>query len=150
MQAQLADTKKVEYFMSKDLISVSKNTSIKEVFDLFKSSGLSHLPVMDGEFLVGMISKEDLLEILLRLNEKTSGRRFTDIYLRTENVTKIMSMELISVQKDDHRDYAVELLLQNKFHSLPVVDEDGRLIGMVTALDLLKGYYEVLFRMSSL
>ncbi len=53
-----------------------------------------------------------------------------------------MTENPISVQPLDDIDYSVEVLLQQKFHILPVVNDNNEPVGVLTALDLLKGLYQ--------
>ena len=148
MLARTADTKRVGYFMHENPVSIDLDASIADAIDLFERLKLSHLPVLKNQELVGIISKEDLFQILYKLSRKTPGKRFNKVYLKTEKVSAIMSRDIVTLRESDHRDFAVELLLQGRFHSVPVVDDERTLVGIVTPYDFLKGYYEILLKLS--
>ena len=54
-----------------------------------------------------------------------------------------MTKSLITLNKDQSIRDAAELLAEGTFHSLPVVDEDDKLVGMVTSTDLIKHLREL-------
>jgi len=149
MSETIANTKKVGYYMRSDPICVERTTSIEEILKIFRNQQISHVLVVEDHKLIGLISKEDLLQDLIEFGEETTGQTLNQIHLHLTQAHLIMSEDLITLKENDHRDFAMELLLQGQFHSLPVVDEQGKPIGIITALDLLKGYYETLQKMSA-
>lgn len=66
MNALLAKLK-VKDIMSKNPVTITKKTTIEEAVRLMVENDLSCLPVMEGDFLVGIVSKSDLFKILLEL-----------------------------------------------------------------------------------
>ncbi len=67
---------KVKDIMSKNPVTITKETTIEEAVRLMVENDLSCLPVMDGNFLSGIVSKSDLFKILLELlGAKHSGVR---------------------------------------------------------------------------
>ncbi len=144
INTNITDKGRAADYMSDHPISVDYSCPLEDALEIFQKNTLEHLPVLDAGRLVGIISQKDLFQMLLNLTKKTPGKRFNEVYFRTEKVSKIMTTDLITLYPDDAREYAVELLLQGRFHSLPVIDSEGFLKGMVKASDLLKGYYEMI------
>lgn len=90
-----------------------------------------HLPVVDAHgVLVGVLSKSDLRPFAERLEE-----------VRVESA---MTAPAISARPSDSIEQAAELMLRRRFGSLPVVDDQGRLIGIITTTDLLAGLLRLL------
>ena len=132
----------VGFYMHGNPVSVEKTTSWEGAFEVMEKEQVRHLLVVDSERLIGILSKEDLMRKLLQLTKLTTGRTYNEIQLRTTRVVEIMTADPITLKIGDHLDYAIELLLQEEFHSLPVVNRKGWPVGIVTAFDLLKGYYK--------
>ena len=115
---------------------------VNQIFKTFDSKNVSHLIVTnDQDEISGVISKQDLLSKINSISRESSGKIYTKLKMTDIKAKDIMTENPISVRRDDALEYAVELLLQKKFHCLPVL-ESNKTIGIVTAFDLLKGYYQ--------
>ncbi len=128
--------------MIKDPSFVGVDLGLNQILKKFETSGLSHLLVSDeNNQLMGIISKADLVSRLDFLTKNSSGKTYSALSRQGISAADIMTEKPICIKPDDDVAYAVELLLQKKFHALPVV-KDNRPIGIVTFYDLLKGYYQ--------
>jgi len=112
------------------LVTVGPNTLVEDVRGIFNKNTFHHLPVVDdyGK-LLGIISNVDLLQIekLTPLHPSTSPA------LTAKNM---MTPHPKFLSPNDELMDAVSIFLENKFHALPIV-EDEVLIGIITAHDLL-------------
>jgi len=134
--------KKISAIMMKPVTTVMLTANLKKVRETFIESGKSHLVVTDavGTFK-GVISKTDLLEKTTSVMLGTSGKTYTELELNRIKASDLMTKFTVNLEPNDTIDYATEILLQKKFHSLPVV-KNYRAVGIVTQYDLLKSYYE--------
>lgn len=132
--------RKVQDVMNAFPISVAKSTSIMDVFRIIREKRLSHLLVVDESELVGVISKEDLLNKMVELSYDTTGKIYNDIILRTTPVSTIMSKVLITARPADSLADAVEHMLSAEIHCIPVVNETGQPVGLLNPMDVLKAY----------
>jgi len=134
--------KKVKEIMTTDVTNVLWTTNLKRIYELFQDTGLSHLIVTDsvGTYK-GIISKTDLLESVTKVMMSTSGERYTELELERIPASDVMTDGTVNLRPEDDVNYATEVLLQKKFHALPVV-QNYSIIGIVTKHDLLKVYYE--------
>lgn len=99
-----------------------------------------HLPVLDGSRLVGLLSQRDVLaHALSKALEFDSQERRT--FLHSIDVAEAMSRKPVTVRRETSLREAARLLLAHRIGALPVVDEDGRAIGLVTETDLLREAY---------
>lgn len=129
-------------YMIPDPISVSNDVNLKSIFQIMELEKVSHLIVTkDTGQISGVISKQDLLTKMKELSSNSSGKTYTALNMENLTASDIMTSRPIVVKKDDALEYGVELLLQKQFHCLPVI-EGEKAIGIVTAFDLLKGYYQ--------
>ena len=108
--------------------------------DLMSLARVRHLPVLDGERLVGVVSLRDLLAYSLTraLDFEPRERR---VFLKSVDVREAMSRRLITVGPNASQAEAAALMLRNRIGCLPVVDPDGALVGIVTETDLLRAAY---------
>lgn len=134
--------KTVALYMIDDPATIKQDQSLDQVITLMNNTGLSHVLVKDNrDRLVGVISKEDVLKKIIQLLNETTGKTYNSYVTNSLKAFEVMTSDPIILNPEDSLEYAVELLLQNEFHCLPVV-KDEHPIGIVTQYDLLKGYYQ--------
>lgn len=114
----------VSKLMSGRASCVTGSTTLKEARSRMQQLKIHHLPVTQDEVLVGMISDRDL--------RWAEGRHLPD----ETPVESFMSDFVVSIEPDRPVTKAVETIVEHRFSGLPVVD-DGRLLGILTATDLL-------------
>lgn len=132
----------VSMYMIKNPICVSLTDSAKDIVLVFKQTKKSHLLVENNDGLLqGVISKQDILKVMDKLVNNSPGKTYSKNILKHTEASEIMTAQFMFVKPTDSIDYAVELLLQNDFHCLPVMD-DGVAVGVISANDLLKAYYQ--------
>jgi len=124
----------VSNIMAKELVSVNKTQSLKEVEKLLEENNIRHIPVVSGEEVIGMISKTDLQKITFvsSVGEDQVGTSMYDVL----TIEQVMTKTLETVAPSDTIHDVAQTLAKHDFHALPVV-EDGKLCGMVTTTDLI-------------
>jgi acetoin utilization protein AcuB len=113
-----------------DLITVTPEASLATILHLLNRKGVRHLPVVQYERLVGIISDRDVKSVLAL----SSGLEGLDHYRTAE---QIMTRDPITIAPTSPIKEAARLMLSARISALPVV-QDARLIGMVTETDLLR------------
>lgn len=95
-----------------------------------------HVPVLHGKKLVGLLSATDMLK--MTFTAYGGDERAFDAYLDHEfSIEGVMTRSVITLtEKQTVRD-AAELLAQGTFHALPVINDRGDCVGMVTSTDLI-------------
>ena len=123
--------------MTTNLVTVSPETYVSKVMQLFEKYSFHHLPVVkNANELVGIISKEDMQKVanLIAMSELgMDADRTTSKILTAKD---IMTQYPLSLDPDDSIGLAADIILGNRFHAIPVI-EDGMLIGLVTSHDLI-------------
>ncbi|MGW6847298.1 CBS domain-containing protein [Streptomyces virginiae] len=120
----------VEDVMTHAVISVDRRTPFKEVVEAMRQWRISALPVLSEEGRVaGVVSEADLL---LKAQGADESRAVT--------AGQLMTVPAVTVTKDATIPGAARLMARGHLKRLPVVDGDGRLIGVVSRGDLLKIY----------
>src|SRR6516165_2215652 len=140
--------------MTRDVITVERETSVADVIRLMLENNVSGLPVLDDGKVVGILTEGDLLRRSETGTEKQRPRwlemlmgpgRMAGEYVRTHGrkVEAIMTTDLISVTGDTPLDEVVGLMERRRIKRVPVVEGDA-LIGIVSRADLLRSLLGVL------
>ena len=116
----------IERVMKKDVIRVSPETTMTELKEVLRVNRISGVPVMEGDRLVGVISIEDLIKALVEGDVEAPVR-------------KRMTTRMITVRENESVVEAVKKFTQYKVGRLLVVDEQGRLTGILTGGDITRG-----------
>ena len=116
--------------------SVSRNQPVSAARRILEEKGVHHLPVTDGDQLVGMLTSNDLLRVSFGEFGSQDGRSLDAILDHTYTISDLMSANPTTVNRDQTVRDAATILAGSGFHSLPVVDGSA-LIGIVTSSDLL-------------
>ncbi|WP_111308061.1 CBS domain-containing protein [Confluentibacter sediminis] len=125
----------VSEIMTKNIIAISRSEDLNRAEVLFKKYNISHLPVISGESIVGMLSYADLLKIGYSSTTKDEHDIETVIY-NLFTIEQVMTKDVVCIDSNTAIRDAAEIITKNNFHSLPVVDE-SILVGIVTTTDLL-------------
>lgn len=127
----------VSTIMTTNVLTITPNDQVKVAKEMFDLNKIHHLPVLDDEKLVGILSGSDLLHFLRYLDKDSQEPYLNDLRLKNYKVGEIMQTNLVTV---DHRDSIrsiLEVFSQNVLHALPVMNE-GELVGIVTTQDIIK------------
>ncbi len=138
--------------MSQNPEALSPNAPLEEAARRILKTRYNGFPVVDEEGrLLGLVEVEDLLprletipfstvKALRFLDEWLDGDTLAEIYRRYQQipVRAVMRTEVPTVGPDDPIDQALELFFSGKSTRLPVVDEKGRLVGVLSRSDILK------------
>lgn len=117
---------KVQDLMSTALITIRDSESIAAAQAEMKLGSIRHIPVVDEkQNLIGILSARDVLAALAK------GKK-------SVRVGEYMTRKVVSVRPATPIPQAIDLLLEHRFGSLPVVGTDGHLIGIVTETDFLR------------
>lgn len=125
---------RVKDVMSRDLVTVTERTSIKELHRLFKVHDYNILPVVKGDRLMGVVSKLDLLRVVSIGLGFSLSRYWTTF---AKNVGDVMNHAVITVDPEDTIDTAVDYMVEYGLRSIPVV-HGRRLVGVVSWKDLME------------
>lgn len=121
--------------------TIDRNQSLETADRLITGSHIRHLPVMDGDRVVGILSQRDLLQAALSqaLGYGSVGRARV---LGSIPIKEVMSEPAVVVEADTAIRDAARLMVSRKIGCLPVV-ERGALVGLVTESDVVRHAYGV-------
>ncbi len=121
--AQVRKVKRAESGMIYDPITITKEQTVGDALRLMKENHIGGIPVVDGDMkLIGIVTNRDL-------------RFQTDMNL---SIAEVMTCERLVTTNNPDLQEASKILLKNKIEKLPVVDENGKLIGLITYRDITK------------
>ena len=121
---QVAIVKRAENGMIYDPVTIKPEATVKDALDLMAEYHIGGIPVVDGEGkLVGIVTNRDL-------------RFERDQNCKVEEV--MTKAPLITTHQQIDMDAASAILQEHKIEKLPVVDNDGKLIGLITYKDITK------------
>jgi CBS domain-containing protein len=126
--------------MTKEVVTVGVETDFKACVDLLRAHGISAIPVVDGDFVLGIISEFDLLlKEESREPDAHLGRR-QERQATGRTAGDVMSSPALCVGMSASLAGAARLMHKRSVKRLPVVDTQGRLVGIVSRHDLLKAF----------
>jgi CBS domain-containing protein len=127
----------VSEVMSRDVLSVEESDTLTNLLSSLKALRFRHLPVTDDDRLIGLVTLTDLLGVAstnLLPHHTERDRMLLECY----HVRDIMVRDVATVRPETSLREASRLLWTRRLGCLPVVDEAGALVGMLTASDFVK------------
>ena len=143
---------KVQDVMTRDVVTAPPEASFKDLARLMYERGVSGIPIVHDGRLVGIVTEADLLGAERAAVEPRRRRRFLEWFVdrrlleRAERAARdlrardLMTREVVTVRPQDPVRLAIRTLLDAGVKRLPVVDEEGRLVGIVSRSDLLRPF----------
>lgn len=119
---EVLQVKKSESGLILDPITVHANDPLSEALELMRAHNISGLPVVEGDRPVGILTNRDV-----RFAQDTE-----------QPVAKLMTRDLITAEEGISTDEAKRLMHKNRIEKLLVVDDDGKLLGLITIKDIQK------------
>jgi acetoin utilization protein AcuB len=126
----------VQDVMQTKLHTVTPATTLPDALRLTSQRGVRHLPVLDGDRLVGILSDRDLKRAMASPATSLDTRELNYLLDRLR-VEEIMTRTVITIGRMFPIEDAARLMVQEKIGALPVTEE-GQLIGLVTETDVLR------------
>ena len=133
----------VKNWMTTDVVSVGPDTSLLKVGKLMKDHHIRRIPVVDDNGqVVGIISDRDVRDA--SPSKATTLDMYEMHYLLAELKAKnIMTAKPITVKPTDTVEQAALIMLDNKVGGLPVVDDSGKLVGIISDHDVFKALVDI-------
>ncbi|ROR32488.1 CBS and ACT domain-containing protein [Inmirania thermothiophila] len=133
----------VEEIMTRDVVSVRPDTKLTRMSELMRERKVRHLPVVDEEGrLVGILSHRDI--------QRATPSAITTLDVGEVNyllsritAERIMHRDVVTCRPDTLVEQAGCLMRERKVGCLPVVDDEGRLVGILTGIDLVDFFMDI-------
>lgn len=127
----------VANIMSTDVITLIEDETLAHAKRCMDQGRIRHLPVIRERKLVGLVTHRDLLAASFSIFAEVEPAEQRRIFV-TIPVAEAMHRDVITVGPGDTVANAARILLDNKYGCLPVVDDNGDLLGIVTEADFLR------------
>jgi acetoin utilization protein AcuB len=127
----------VKGWMTSDVMTIDEDTSMMKASQIMKENNVRRLPVMHKGKLVGMVTDRDIKEA--SPSKATTLDVHELYYLLSElKVKDIMSKNIITIGPEDTVEKAAVIMLEHRISGLPVINEKGKLVGVITQGDIFK------------
>jgi acetoin utilization protein AcuB len=127
----------VSNWMSKNVITVDEDDSMQAAMKLMKENGIRMLPVLKKDKLVGVVTDRDLKRA--SASDATTLDIHELLYLISKiKVQSVMTKNPITVPRNYTVEETAEVLLKHKISGAPVVDQNGKVVGVITQTDLFR------------
>ena len=127
----------VSKIMTKELVTLCLRDDLYKAEKLFKENHIRHIPVVKNRHIVGMLSLSDLKRISFLDSYDANEIKIDNAIYNMLSIEQIMVKKPIMVTSNISIKSVVEILSENEFHALPVVDNEI-LVGIVTTTDILR------------
>ena len=122
-------------FMTRTVKTVSRDTSMRELQRMFDEDGFNYYPVREGEDIVGVVSNFDFLKCFA-FNPGRMVPAYDDLLSRT--VADVMTPEFIYVDPATKLTRVLQLMVDHRMKSVPVLDAQHRLVGIIARQDIMR------------
>jgi len=136
----------VKEIMTKEVITVSPDASLKEVGEILKEKRISGIPVVDENGnVVGIVTLTDLLRILdqiykwKEMEKRVAGLKLSEMREEEKSKAKvrdIMTKDVFTISEDGTIDDVMRMMFGKGIHTIPVI-KDGKLVGIMGKRDLI-------------
>lgn len=132
----------VKDFMTRNPITIAPETSFNEALKLMKQNKIKRLIVMKDGKIVGIVTEKDLL--YASPSKATTLNVWELHYLLSKlKAEEIMTKDVVTVNENTPIEDAARIMEERDISGLPVVDDSGRLVGIITQTDIFKVFVEI-------
>lgn len=129
----------IKNIMTKNIVTVDLTDNLSVVRQKMDSLGVHHIPVVEGTRLRGIISRVDILKHSPSTACHSNGTKSAAVLDKDLTAEEIMTKKVMVLSENNTVREASEILTTSNFNSLPVINPDNALLGLITTKDLL-GY----------
>jgi len=117
----------ISHVMTTNVKTVQISQKMSEVLRILAENQIHHVPVVDGRRLSGMISTTDIIRLNITVSTADEW-----------SIEEVMKRNLVTIDINDSVRKAAQLLSDGIFHSLPVINNERHLVGIITSTDLIR------------
>ena len=125
----------VAEYMTRAVTTVSRELTVRDLNQMFERDDFNTYPVVADGQVVGLVTKFDLLKCFA-FTPSQMMPRYDDLMDRT--VADIMTSAYIYVSADTKLTRVLQLMVEHRIRSIPAIDNDNRLIGIIAREDVIK------------
>jgi len=118
---------KVKDIMTKDVVSVKKDTPIYEAMEIMRKEDITGVPVIEDDMtLVGVLTEKDVLRLF-----------YADENEKNQTVGFFMTRPAVSYRENENLRSVCDFMMINYFRRVPVVSTQGKLVGIISRPDVI-------------
>lgn len=136
----------IKNIMTTEVISIQPTDTMDKVDRVFNTVDIHHLPVVDdNNQILGIISKADYFKILhgFTLFKAPVSKTYNEAVLRSLLAKEVMTKQVATLHPDDAVSKAADYFRENRFHAIPIVNEDRILVGILSTYDIINSMFKV-------
>ena len=118
----------IKNLMSEDIITVDKDQNLSDALKLLRKHNVSRLPVTNNKELVGIISERDIAN-------KLGSSKYESMPASRLHISSVMVKDVFTVPETMQLDEVARLMLENGIGSVPVMNEEDKMVGIVSKAD---------------
>lgn len=122
-------------YMTRAVKTVTRELTVRELGNMFERDDFNTYPVEEDGQAVGIVTKFDLLKCFA-FTPSQMVPRYGELMKRT--VADVMTSEFIYVRSDTKLTRVLQLMVEHRIRSVPVIDSDQRLAGIIAREDILR------------
>ena len=115
----------IRELMTKNPRTVSPDQTIQDAAKIMRDEDTGVVPITEGDNLTGVITDRDI--VIRAVAEGRDGQT---------TVREVASQDVVTIDPQQNLDEALRLMAQHQVRRLPVVEEDGKLVGIVSQADV--------------
>ncbi|MFB9056952.1 CBS domain-containing protein [Mariniflexile ostreae] len=127
----------ISTIMTANVVTLKKGDSLTQAEQLFKQHRIRHIPVVENDTIIGMLSYTDLLRISFADAVGIDDHDVEAMVYNMFTIEQVMKSSLVWVSPSNSIKKVAKILAEKEFHALPVVHQN-KLVGIVTTTDLIK------------
>jgi len=121
---EITFVKQAEELIEREVLFVENTATVSDAEQIMNQYSIGGVPVIDKGKIIGIVSRRDVRAIVQKRGD--------------EKITTIMTKKPIVADEDITAEKALEIMYTNKVERLPIVDKNGKLIGIITMQDILE------------
>ena len=125
----------VDHYMTRAVTTVTRDLKVRELGEMFARDDFNSYPVEEDGQMAGIVTKFDMLRCFA-FTPSQMVPHYADLMNRT--VADVMTPEFIYVRPDTKLTRVLQLMVEHRIRSAPVLDGDNRLVGIIAREDVLK------------
>lgn len=130
----------VKDLMKTQIVTLNADSKLGFANDIMYLGRIRHLPVVNGETIVGIITQRDLYRASLTsiLTSWNENKEFLD----SVKVSEVMAKNVFTITQNITIEEAAQVMIDRKVGCLPVVEDKNKLIGLITETDVLQYFVD--------
>jgi len=126
----------VSEIMTREVVKLNLKDELTKAEMLFKKHKIRHIPVVENQKIIGMLSYSDLLRISFA-DAVFDDEEIDSVVYDMFDIQQVMTKNIVTIDRNATIKQTAEILAEREFHALPVVDGE-QLVGIVTTTDLIR------------